>query len=113
FLIEDLVAVLVIRILGQDSVIESDCLEWTLGICASEQSIGGRSISVAARRNRARGSRAALEIFIGFSLGPTSDHRVRIGPIGLLTHNCRGGLRSSHCARLGVACSYSILLLDL
>src|SRR5205823_9956843 len=48
-LIEDLVSVLIIRILGEDSVIESDCLEWPLGICSPEQSIG--CIGVAARRD--------------------------------------------------------------
>ena len=112
-LIEDLVSVLVIRVLGEDSVIESDCLEWPLGICAPEQSIGWRGIGVAARRDRACGGRAPLEILIGFPSGCTGDQRVRIGPIGLLTHNCVGGLRGVHLPRLGVAYSYSVLLLDL
>ena len=104
---------LVIRVLGEDSVIESDCLAWTLGICASEQLVCRRGTGVVARLDRALRSRSPLESLIGFPPGCTGDHRVRIASIGLLTHKGLSGLRGGHFPRLAVAYSYPVLLLDL
>ena len=109
-LIEDLVSVLVIRVLGQQPVIESDRLEWTrrdlrqrvlrppsAGVCRKDPALRGR---------------AALEILIGFPQAGAADSRGRTGRVGLRARECLGGLRGRHFPRLGVARAYSELLLD-
>src|SRR5262249_54696239 len=110
-LIEDLVFVLVIRVLGQQLVIESDGLEWALGICASGQSVLWRGSGVA-RQDAARRGRTALEILIGFPLAGTGERRGLIGARGLRAHEWLARLRGGHFPRFGAASAYAELLLD-
>ena len=112
-LIEDLVSVLVIRVLGQQPVIESDRLEGTRGSCISAHRPRRRGASVAARQDPALRGRAPLEILIGFPQAGAGDRRGRIGPVGLRARECLGGLRVGHFPRPGVARAYPELLLDL
>src|SRR5260370_7304680 len=65
-LIEDLVAVLVTGVLGEQPIVESDRLEGTLGICASAYRIRRRGAGVTARQDSGLRCRAPLEILIGF-----------------------------------------------
>ena len=112
-LIEDLVSVLVIRVLGQQPVIESDRLEWTLGIGASAHRVRRRGAGVAARQDPALRGRAPLEILIGFPRAGAGDRRGRIGRAGLRARERLGGLRGGHFPRPGVARAYPELLLEL
>ena len=64
-LIEDLVAVLITGVLGEQPIIESDRLERPRGICAGAYRVG-RGGGVGACRNRGLRCRAPLEILIGF-----------------------------------------------
>src|SRR5712664_2419673 len=50
-LIEDLVAVLVTGVLGEQPIVESDRLEWTVGICTSAHRVRRRGVGVAARQD--------------------------------------------------------------
>src|SRR5712664_104159 len=65
-LIEDLVAVLVIGVFGEQPIVESDRLEWTLGICASTHRSRRGGSGVTASRYFCLRGRAPLEILIGF-----------------------------------------------
>ncbi len=65
-LIEDLVAVLVAGVLGEQPIVESDRLEWTLGICASAHHVRRGGATVTARQHSWLRGRAPLEILIGF-----------------------------------------------
>src|SRR5204862_7769774 len=68
-LIEGLVAVVVTGVLGEQPIVESDCLEWTLGIRAG----------VAARRDPAIRGRAGLDILVGFPQAGDGSGRGRVG----------------------------------
>src|SRR5947209_14196842 len=113
FLVEDLVSLLVIRILVQQPVIESDRLEWTVGICASAHRVRRRGAGVTARKDSGLRCRAPLEILIGFLQTCAGSRRARIGTAGPRAREYRGGLRSGHFPRLGVARAYPELLFEL
>src|SRR5260221_6082332 len=50
-LIEDLVAVLVTGVLGEQPIVESDRLEWTVGICTSAHRVRRRGVGVTTRQD--------------------------------------------------------------
>src|SRR5207245_2988912 len=106
FLIEDLVSLLIIRILVQQPVIESDRLEWTVGICASAHRVRRRGAGVTARKDSGLRCRAPLEILIGFLQTCAGSQRGRIGTAGPRAREYLGGLRSGHFPRLGVGRPY-------
>src|SRR5215470_61633 len=74
-LIEDLVAVLVTGVLGEQPIVESDRLERTVGTCVT-----GRR--VAARQESRLRCRAPLEILIGLPHTRAGSRRGRIGTAG-------------------------------
>ena len=102
-LIEDLVAVLVTGVLGEQPIVESDCLEWRLG----------RQAGISGRWDLALRGRAAFEILIGFPQAADGSRRGRVGPAGLRVREWRSGLRSGHLPRPAVHCAYPELLLEL
>src|SRR5580765_2294701 len=112
-LIEDLVAVLVTGVLGEQPIVESDRLEWTLGICASAHRVRRGGTGVTARQDSGLRCRAPLEIKIGFQQTGSGSRRGRIGTAGSRAREYLGGLRSSHFPRLGIARAYSELLFEL
>src|SRR5262249_30734901 len=75
-LIEDLIVVLVIRVLGEQLFIESDRLKRALGSCLSAWYLRRRGDSIAACRNLALRSRTLLEFLIRF---PVARARSRSG----------------------------------
>ena len=109
-LIENLVAVLVTGVFGEQPIIESDRLEWTDGICAGAKWV--RREGVVRQVLTLRG-RAPLEILIGFLQAGGGGRRVRISIAGQRVRQCLGGLRSGHFPRLSVARAYPELLLEL
>src|SRR5262249_35961055 len=110
-LIEDLVFVLVIRVLGQQLVIERDRLEWALGICARGQSVFWRG-SGGTRQDAAVGGGATLEILMRFPRTGTGERGGIIRARSLRTHEWLGRRRGSHFLRFGGARAYAELLLD-
>src|SRR6267378_6359387 len=112
-LIEDLVAVLVIGVFGEQPIVERDRLEWTFGICARAHRVRRGSASVTARQDSGLRSRAPLEILIGFPQTYAGSCRGRIRTAGPRAREYRGGLRSGHFPRLGVARANTELLLEL
>src|SRR5437016_7505210 len=111
FLVEDLVSLLVIRILVQQPVIESDRLEGTVGISAHR--VRRRGLGVTARHDSGLRCRAPLEILIGFLQTSAGSRRGRIGTAGLRAREYLGGLRGGHFPRLDGARAYPELLLEL
>src|SRR5258708_20341969 len=111
-LIEDLVAVLVTGVLGEQPIVERDRLEWTFGICAGAYRVSRRSAGVAARQDSGLRGRASLEILVGFPQTCASSCRGRIGTAGPRAREYRGGLRSGHFPRLGLSRPYPQLLFD-
>src|SRR5499425_710217 len=65
-LIEDLVAVVVTGVLAEQPIVESDRLEWTVGICASAHRVRRRGAGVTTRQDSGLRCCAPLEILIGF-----------------------------------------------
>src|SRR5262249_6917085 len=112
-LVEDLVIVLVIRVLGEQPFIESDRLKRALGSCVSAHYLRRRSASVAACRNLVLRSRAPLEFLIRFSTGGARSRGALTGSAGRFARRSLGGLWSGHRPRLAVACVYAVLLLEL
>src|SRR3989441_4076330 len=112
-LIEDLVAVLVTGVLGEQPIVESDRLEWTVGICARAHRVRWRGASVTVRQDSGLRCRAPLEILIGFQQTRAGSHRGRIRAAGPRRREYPGGLRSGHSPRLGVARAYPELLFEL
>src|SRR5258708_25446947 len=105
-LIEDLVAVLVTGVLGEQPIVERDRLEWTFGICAGAYRVSRRSAGVAARQDFGLRGRASLEILVGFSQTCASSCHGRIRTAGPRARADRGGLRSGHFAPLGNSRAY-------
>src|SRR2546422_1165237 len=112
-LIEDLVAVLVPGVLGEQPIVESDRLEWTVGICASAHRVRRRGAGVTARQDTGLRCRAPLEILIGFLQTRAGSRRGRIGTAGPRAREYPGGLRSGHFPRLGATRAYPELLFEL
>src|SRR5437879_6969123 len=81
-LIEDLVAVLVTGVLGEQPIVESDRLKWTVGICASPHRVRRGGAVVTARQDSGLRCRAPLEILIGFRQTSAGSRRGRIGTAG-------------------------------
>src|SRR5215468_2066196 len=109
-LIEDLVAVLVTGVFGKQPIVDSDRLEWTIGICAITHRDRWRGAGAITRQNSGLRCRSPLEILIGFVQTSCS---VRIGTAGSWAREYLGGLRGGQFPRLGVARTYPELLLDL
>src|SRR5215831_17767126 len=65
-LIEDLVAVVVTGVLGEQPIVEGDRLECTVGICASAYRVRRRGAGVTTRQDSGLRCCAPLEILIGF-----------------------------------------------
>src|SRR5437899_1160098 len=112
-LIEDLVAVLVTGVFGEQPIVKSNCLEWTFGICASAHRVRRGSASVTDCQDSGLRGRAPLEILIGFFYTRTGSWRGGIRTPGPRACEYRGGLRSGHFPRLGVARANPELLLKL
>src|SRR5205807_4444650 len=112
-LIEDLVAVLVTGVFGEQPIVESDRLQWTFGICARAHRVRRGSASVTAHQDSGLRGRAPLEILIGFPQTYAGSCRDRIRTAGPRAREYRGGLRSGHFPRLGVARANTELLLEL
>src|SRR5260370_6620683 len=112
-LIEDLVAVLVTGVRGEQPMVESDGVEWTFGICAGAHRVSRRSAGVAARQDSGLRGRASLEILVGFPQTCASSCRGRIRTAGPRAREYRGGLRRGHFPRLGLARAYPQLLFQL
>src|SRR5438445_12262746 len=108
FLVEDLVSLLLIRILVQQPIIESDRLEWTVGICASAHRVRRRGAGVTARKDSGLRCRAPLEILIGLPQGGGW-----IGRAARCAREYPGGLRGGHFPRPDGARAYPELLLEL
>src|SRR5260370_23382606 len=102
-LIEDLVAVLVTGVLGEQPIVERDRLEWTFGICAGAYRVSRRSAGVAARQDFGLRGRASLEILVGFSQTCASSSRGRIRTAGPPAREYRGGPPSGHFPPLPLA----------
>src|SRR4029077_6325149 len=105
-LIEDLVSLLIIRILVQQPVIESDGLKGTVGISAHR--VRRRGVGVTAPHDSGLRCRAPLEILIGLLRGGG-----RIGRAAWCARKYPGGLRGGHFPWLDVASAYPELLLEL
>src|SRR6266516_6957190 len=112
-LIEDLVAVLVTGVLGEQPIVESDRLEWTAGICTCAHRVHRRGAGVTARQDSGLRCRAPLEILIGFLRTRAGSHRGRIGTAVPRAREYVGGLRSGHFPRLGTTRAYPQLLFEL
>src|SRR5260370_25190811 len=111
-LIEDLVAVLVTGVLGEQPIVESDRLEWTFGICAGAHRVSRRSAGVAARQDSGLRGRASLEILVGFPQTCASSCRGRIRTAGPRAREYPGGLRSGHFPPLRIALACPGLLFE-
>src|SRR5258707_3813931 len=112
-LIEDLVAVLVTGVLGEQPIVESDRLKWTAGICASAHRVRRRGAGVTVRQDSGLRCRAPLEILIGFLQTRAGSRRGRIGTGGPRAREYLGGLRSGHFPRLGATPADPRLLFEL
>jgi len=88
-LIEHLVAVLVIRVLGEQFVVQSDCLERPRGIPVGGQRTGLQLACRAVRRDFVLRRRAALKILFGLPSAGVIRRRGRVGRVGAF----RGGHR--------------------
>jgi hypothetical protein len=108
-LVEDLVAVLVARVLAEQPVIEGDRLEWTRGIYGRASRARRR---VAATEYPELRGRALLEFLVRFPHAGAGD-RGRIGRVRLRAQRCRSWLRGGHFPWLAVARAQTELLLDL
>src|SRR6266581_6571295 len=71
------------------------------------------SAGVTARQDSGLRCRAPLKILIGFVQAGAGNCRDQIGTVGPRARENLGGLRGGHFPRLGVARTYSELLLDL
>src|SRR5258708_2241686 len=112
-LIEDLVAVVVTGVFGEQQIVESDRLQWTFGICARAHRVRRGSASVTAHQDSGLRGRAPLEILMGFPETYGGSCRGRIRTAGPRAREYRGRLRSGHFPRLGVARANTELLLEL
>src|SRR5260370_42524019 len=109
-LIEDLVAVLVTGVFGEQPIVESDRLQWTFGICALAHRLRRGSASITAHQDSGLRGRAPLEILIGFPRTYAGSCRGRIRTAGPRAREYRGGFRSGHFPRLGGARANTVLL---
>src|SRR5262249_55638584 len=110
-LVEDLVTILVTRVLGEQPFIESDRLDGALRSRFSANYLCRRG-GVAACPDPALRSRAPLEFLIGL---PTAGSCNRSGLIGSAGRGLRRYLRrlwSGHGPRLAFVCVYAVLLLE-
>src|SRR5689334_21585272 len=109
-LLEDLIAVLVTEVFGEQAIVKSDRLEWTFGICASAHRVRRGSASVTDCQDSGLRGGALLEILIGFLYTRTGSWRGGIRTPGPRAREYRGGLRCGlrcgHFPRLGVARAY-------
>src|SRR5260370_36191498 len=109
-LIEDLVAVLVTGVLGEQPIVESDRLEWTFGICAGAHRVSRRSAGVAARQDSGLRGPASLEILVGFPQTCASSCSGRIRTAGPRAREYRGGLRRGRFPRRRIGRPYASAL---
>ncbi len=112
-LIENLIAVLVTGILGEQPLIESDCLDGTFGSSISAHHPRQGSVGVAAWENGAFRCCAPLKLPIGFPRAGAGNCGGLIGRVGWRGRKRLSGLRCGNFPRLEVARVYAELLLDL
>jgi hypothetical protein len=112
-LVQDLVAVLVARIVLEELFIKGDRLERTRRIRAAGQHSRPRGVGAVARRYPVLRGRALLEVLIGFARCGAGGLRGQIGRRLLPLFACLGGLRGGHRTRLAVARTDAELLLEL
>src|SRR6266567_1944398 len=109
-LIENLIAVLVTGILGEQPLIESDCLDGTFGSSLSAHHPRQGSVGVAACENGAFRCCAPLKLPIGFPRAGAGNCGGLIGRVGWRGRKGLSGLRCGNFPRLEVARVYAALL---